>query len=96
MSFTVAGSLDGTLYEVEVTGDPARPVVGSKRVKGLVRQFEGETVLATPVGPAYVVKPGDEASILALLCDRTKVMQVGTMGQTVPALVDDPQDAVIR
>lgn len=96
MGFTVAGSLDDTLYEVEVTGDSARPVVGSKRVAGLVRQHEGDTVLATPVGPAYVVKGSDPKSILALLVTHTTVDQVGRDGDTVPSLVDPTPDGVIR
>lgn len=94
--FTVAGSLDDTLYEVHVTGDPARPVIGSKRVAALVEQFTGETVLVTPSGPAYTVSPGDEKSILALLSAHTKVTRTGDMGQTVPSLVDPPQVGVIR
>lgn len=83
--FTVAGTLDGALYEVQVTGDKDRPVVGSKRVTGLVRQNVGETVLVTPVGPAYVVDPADPASVLALLSSHTKVSRVTG---DAPRLVD--------
>lgn len=71
--FTVAGVLDATLYEVQVTGDASRPVVGSKRVARLVEQWEGETVLVTPAGPAYDVDPGDPASVLALLSAKTDI-----------------------
>lgn len=85
MGFKVAGVLDGTLYEVEVTGDATSPVVGSARVRALVAQFTGETVLVTPVGPAYDVDPGDAASVLALLCEQTKVKWVS---DDAPRLVD--------
>ena len=93
MSFTVAGTLDNTLYEVEVTGDPRRPVVGSKRVAALVEQYAGETVLATPVGPAYTVDGADEASVLALLVAHSNVREVG---DDAPTLVDPPEPGVIR
>lgn len=75
-SFTVSGNLDDTLYEVAVTGDTDRPVVGSKRVAALVDQNIGETVLATPNGPAYTVSGSDQRSILALLSSKTKVTSV--------------------
>jgi hypothetical protein len=90
--FRVAGTLDDALYEVEVTGRKSRPVVGSKRVAGLVRQHEGDTVLVTPVGPAYVVDGADPASVLALLSSHTQVSRVS---DDAPQLVDPrPVDAV--
>ena len=85
MGFRVAGALDGALYEVEVTGDADTPVVGSRRVTELVQQYAGMTVLVTPAGPAYKVRPGDPASVLALLSSHTKVTRVG---EGAPALVD--------
>lgn len=91
--FTVAGSLDDTLYEVEVTGDPARPVVGSKRVAALVEQYDGETVLASPVGPAYVVTPGDAESVLCLLVAETRVHRVS---EDAPALLEATPPGTIR
>lgn len=84
-NFRVAGTLDGTLYEVEVTGKKSRPTVGSKRVAALVRQHDGRTVLVTPVGPAYVVDGGDSASVLALLGAHTTVRRVS---DDAPQLVD--------
>jgi hypothetical protein len=75
-SFTVSGELDNTLYEVAVTGESDRPTVGSKRVAALVDQNLGETVLATPNGPAYTVEAGDPKSILALLSSKTNVTKV--------------------
>src|SRR4051794_27391651 len=94
--FTVRGSLDDTPYEVQVTGDAKSPVVGSSRVTGLVRQYEGETILATPQGPRYVVNGGDPESVLALLSAHTRVESVGDMGQTVPALVDRREPGAVR
>lgn len=83
--FRVAGRLDGALYEVEVTGTASRPTIGSKRVEGLVRQYEGKQVLATPVGPVFTVDPSDGASILALLSAHTDVTRVS---DDAPQLVD--------
>lgn len=91
--FTVAGSLDDTLYEVQVTGDPARPVAGSKRVAALCEQYEGRTVLATPTGPAYKVTGGDPQSVLALLSTHTRVRHVS---DDAPALVDPAEPGVIH
>lgn len=79
----VAGVLDRTLYEVELTGDPRDPVVGSKRIRGLVRQHLGETVLVTPVGPAYTVAADDVESLLALLSAHTKVTRVSDGAPTL-------------
>lgn len=75
-SFTVSGMLDDTLYEVAVTGEADRPTAGSKRVAALVDQHLGETVLATPNGPAYVVAGSDPKSVLALLSTKTQVQRV--------------------
>lgn len=75
--FNVAGMIDGCLYEVAVTGDAKQPVVGSKRVRELVKQAQGRRVLVTPYGPAYTVDAADPASVLALLADSTTVRWVG-------------------
>lgn len=83
--FRVVGKLDGSLYEVEVTGKASRPVVGSKKIANLVKLFEGETVKATPVGPYYKVDPGDPESILALLSEQTTIKRVG---DNAPKLVE--------
>lgn len=92
-SFKVAGVLDGALYEVEVTGRADTPAVGSKRVSGLIRQYEGETVLVTPVGPAYVVDGADPASVLALLSAKTRVRWVS---DDAPTLVDPLPAGAVR
>lgn len=92
MGFTVQGSLDGALYEVEVTGDGGAPTMGSRRVAALVDQFTGTQVKVTPHGPVFVVSPSDPASVLALLSSRTRVSKVGS---GAPELVD-PVDTTRR
>ena len=94
--FTVAGVLDNTLYEVKVTGNKADPVVGSKRVRILLRQYTGEKVMVTPVGPTYTVDPADPESILALLSARTRITRTGGDDEDVPRLVDPPVEGVVR
>jgi hypothetical protein len=86
--FAVVGVLDGLPYEVEVTGNPAAPVVGNARVARLLVQFQGETCLATPVGPAYLVDPADPLSVLALLCEASQVLWVS---ENAPSLIDPRQ-----
>lgn len=92
-AFKVAGVLDGTLYEVQVTGDSARPVVGSRRVARLVEQYEGERVLVTPAGPAYVVAGDDPASVLALLSARTRIRWTD---DHAPPLVEPLTEGAVR
>lgn len=94
--FTVSGVLDNTLYQVKVTGDASNPVVGSKRVRLLVRQYAGQKVQVTPTGPVFTVNPGDPKSILALLSAKSKVTHAGSDGETVPRLVDEPAEGVIH
>ncbi len=77
MSFTVAGVLDDTLYEVEVTGQAGQPVAGSKKIAAMVSLETGSWVDATPQGPRYKVDPTDPASILCLLHAKTRVTRVG-------------------
>lgn len=96
MPFTVAGVLDDTLYEVEVTGDPAQPAVGSRRVAALIAHETGETVMATPVGPAYVVSPGNATSILALLTTATKVTRVSGDAPSLVPLGVERRDGLCR
>jgi hypothetical protein len=72
----VRGVLDDGLYEVALTGDPANPVVGSRRVAALVDQWTGEQVITGPTGPVVTVDPGDARSLLALLSVETTVRGV--------------------
>ncbi|MFT4264830.1 MAG: hypothetical protein QM572_15705 [Nocardioides sp.] len=91
-AFRVLGTIDRVYYEVDVTGDVADPVVGSKRVRGLFRQEERRIVLVTPVGPSYTVARDDPASILAMLVAKTRVTRVS---DNAPRLIDSlPPGAV--
>lgn len=75
--FRVKGKLDSTPYEVEVTGDPKAPIVGSKKVRALLEQWKGRTVKFSPTGPFFTVQPDDPKSLLALLLTCTTVREVG-------------------
>lgn len=73
----VIGTLgDGAAYDVEVTGREDRPVTGSRRVRALVEQHIGQPVLLGPLGPRQELQPTDTAAVLALLRDRTRVVEV--------------------
>lgn len=70
----LTGQLDGALYEVQVTGDVAQPVVGNRRITALVQQHAGRPVLLTPTGPSVPVAGDDPMSVVALLEQKTKVL----------------------
>ncbi|MFC8537991.1 hypothetical protein ACFUJY_29325 [Streptomyces sp. NPDC057249] len=73
----VIGTLeDGAAYSVEVTGQEDRPVTGSRRVRALVEQQIGRPVLLGPLGPRRDLAATDTAAVLALLRDRTRVVEV--------------------
>jgi hypothetical protein len=73
----IIGTLDdGAAYNVEVTGRGDRPVVGSRRVRALVEQHTGQPVLLGPLGPQRMLEPTDTDAVLALLRDRTRVVEV--------------------
>ncbi|PRH81197.1 hypothetical protein C6N75_00060 [Streptomyces solincola] len=73
----VIGTLDdGGAYDVEVTGREDRPVAGSRRVRALVEQYTGQPVLLGPLGPRRDLEPTDVTAVLALLRDRTRVVEV--------------------
>ncbi|MGC4950915.1 hypothetical protein ACLQ2N_32585 [Streptomyces sp. DT224] len=73
----VIGTLeDGAAYAVEVTGREDRPVTGSRRVRALVEQQIGSPVLLGPLGPRRDLVATDTAAVLALLRDRTRVVEV--------------------
>ncbi|MFJ5121972.1 hypothetical protein [Kitasatospora sp. NPDC088548] len=67
---------DGQLYEVQVTGDPARPVVGSKLVAVMVERAGGELVRPHPTARAVPVDGADVRSVVALLQDRTEILEL--------------------
>ncbi|MER6230997.1 hypothetical protein ACFUC2_30550 [[Kitasatospora] papulosa] len=73
----VIGTLeDGAAYDVEVTGREDRPVTGSRRVRALVEQCTGQPVLLGPLGPQRTLNATDTTAVLALLRDRTRVVEV--------------------
>ena len=80
----VTGHVDGVPYDVEVTGDPAKPVVGSGRVAVVVQARMGRPVLLSPTGPARTVAGGDPASILAVLETETTVTSVADGANLLP------------
>lgn len=85
MTVQVCGWLDGAPYLVQVTEDEGNSVWGSDRVTVLLRQNVGDTVLATPVGPAYTVSGADIRSVLVLLLSKTLVTSMpGEIPELVP------------
>lgn len=73
----IIGTLDdGAAYSVEVTGREDRPVTGSRRVRALVEQYIGKPVLLGPLGPQRVLEATDTTAVIALLRDRTRVVEV--------------------
>ncbi|MGI5337669.1 hypothetical protein ACQEVS_09860 [Streptomyces sp. CA-181903] len=72
---TVTGRFDdGSAYQVQVTGDAARPVAGSARAAALVELHAGESIMLTPTGPPRAVSGTDEDTILAVLRRYTDVI----------------------
>ncbi|MFB6505631.1 hypothetical protein ACFC07_21930 [Streptomyces sp. NPDC056099] len=67
---------DGAAYQVDVTGQEGQPVVGSRRVRALVEQYTGQSVLLGPLGPQRNLEATDTAAVLALLRDKTLVVEV--------------------
>ncbi|MCX4677620.1 hypothetical protein OG413_20320 [Streptomyces sp. NBC_01433] len=79
MPQTVTGRFDdGSAYQVQVTGDADRPVVGSARAVALVALHTGESIPLTPTGPLRVVAGDDEEAVLAVLRRYTDVVEKGT------------------
>ncbi|MER5301318.1 hypothetical protein ABT039_17850 [Streptomyces lasiicapitis] len=78
MPYTVTGRFDdGAAYQVQVTGDADRPVVGSVRAAALVELHEGQSIPLTPVGPLRAVAGDDEEAVLAVLRRYTDVVEKG-------------------
>ncbi|MGW3626272.1 hypothetical protein [Streptomyces sp. NPDC000880] len=78
MPFTVTGTFDdGSAYQVRVTGQPDRPVIGSRRAAALVELHNGRLLSLSPTGPVREVSPADEESILAVLQEYTRVVETG-------------------
>ncbi|MBK3639467.1 hypothetical protein [Streptomyces sp. MBT33] len=78
MPFTVTGAFeDGATYSVQVTGRADRPVIGSHRAAALVELHEGSPVSLSPTGPVRTVAGDDEAAVLAVLREFTRVVEEG-------------------
>ncbi|WP_370418998.1 hypothetical protein AB8O64_11115 [Streptomyces sp. QH1-20] len=78
MPHTVTGRFDdGSAYQVHVTGDADRPVVGSSRAAALVELHAGQSIPLTPTGPLRVVAGDDEKAVLAVLRRYTDVIEKG-------------------
>ncbi|RZU28318.1 hypothetical protein EV284_6484 [Streptomyces sp. BK022] len=76
--FTVTGAFDdGATYTVQVTGDAARPVAGSRRAAALVELHQGEQIALSPTGPRRPVDGADTATVLAVLREYTDVIEEG-------------------
>ncbi|GHG80277.1 hypothetical protein [Streptomyces griseocarneus] len=74
MPHTVTGRFDdGSAYQVQITGDADRPVVGSARAAALVELHAGEPILLTPTGPLRAVSGDDEDTVLAVIRRYTDV-----------------------
>ncbi|MFG2141845.1 hypothetical protein [Streptomyces sp. NPDC048650] len=79
MPLTVTGTFDdGSAYQVQVTGDADRPVVGSTRAAALVQLHLGESIPLTPTGPLLTAAGDDQHAVLAVLRRYSRVL--GTRG----------------
>ncbi|WP_409473488.1 hypothetical protein [Streptomyces sp. HC307] len=78
MPFAVTGAFeDGATYSVQVTGRADRPVIGSHRATALVELHQGSPVSLSPTGPVRTVAGDDEATVLAVLREFTRVVEEG-------------------
>ncbi|MEU6755997.1 hypothetical protein [Streptomyces sp. NPDC046685] len=78
MPFTVTGTFeDGAAYQVRVTGQADRPVVGSRRAAVLVDLQRGRPIPLSPTGPVREVSATDEETVLAVLQEYTRVRATG-------------------
>jgi hypothetical protein len=67
---------DGCPYQVQITGQADRPVIGSARIRALVERHSGQPVLLGPLGPRRDLDPGDTQTVLGLLRQKTTVHEV--------------------
>jgi hypothetical protein len=74
--FVAFGELDGESYHLLVHRLAEPPIRGSSRVEVLVRQHDGDTLLASPVGPTYTVSENRPLSVLLLLEQKTSLAWV--------------------
>ena len=66
---------DGSPYQVQITGQAERPVIGSARIRALVEQYKGTPVLLGRLGPLRDLDPADSQAVLALLRQRTRLIE---------------------
>ncbi|MCD9904618.1 hypothetical protein LUR56_40100 [Streptomyces sp. MT29] len=78
MPFNVTGAFDdGATYSVQITGRSDRPVIGSHRAAALLELHHGRAVALSPTGPMRSVSGADEATVLAVLRENTRVIDEG-------------------
>ncbi|MGW1275501.1 hypothetical protein ACWD4V_00895 [Streptomyces tsukubensis] len=65
---------DGSAYDVRVTGNADRPVIGSVRAAALVELRMGTMVALTPTGPLRTVAGDDVDAVVAVLRRATEVV----------------------
>ncbi|WP_435059852.1 hypothetical protein [Streptomyces sp. bgisy060] len=65
---------DGSVYQVQVTGDETRPVIGSARAAALVQLHLGESIPLSPTGPLRTVSGRDIQAVRAVLDRYTRVL----------------------
>ncbi|MDI3407669.1 hypothetical protein [Streptomyces cavernicola] len=76
MPHTVTGRFDdGSAYQVQITGDAVRPVVGSTRAAALFELHLGESIPLSPTGPLRTVAGNDEEAVLAVLHRYSNVLE---------------------
>ncbi|MGA5822251.1 hypothetical protein ACPC54_30830 [Kitasatospora sp. NPDC094028] len=87
VTLRVTGALPGgQVYEVEITGQADRPVIGSRLVSAMVEaaQRGGTLVRPSPTEAPIVVDGADSRSVVALLEERSSRI-LGVHGE-VPGL----------
>lgn len=77
-AFRVTGALsDGQVYQVEITGQADQPVIGSRLVAAMIAEATaaGDLVRPSPTEAPIPVDPEDPRSVLALLEQRTQILE---------------------
>ncbi|HET9656130.1 MAG TPA: hypothetical protein VFP72_12295 [Kineosporiaceae bacterium] len=94
MPVRIRGVVDGVPFDVEVTGDPASPTVGSRRVAALLASRAGSRARVGPTEPA----PGGESTevrrVLAVLAEHGQVLSVSGLAPDAGGRPPIPHGAV--
>jgi hypothetical protein len=96
--FAVQGYINGVSYTVQVGGDPTPSALnvgvasGSTAAMHLLREHEGEDVLASPTGPLVHADYSDPQAVVAVLLAYTRVSSID--GDDVPDTVTAEADVV--